>query len=243
VNPVEPAGLALAVAATAVFVGAVLQGAVGYGVALVAAPILLLIDPHLVPGPMIFASLFLTGLSAWRDRHAIRLSELGWVLAGRLPGTLLGAALLAILSPERLAGPLAGLVLLAVAISAAGVRVEPTPRALLGAGLLSGFMGTTSSIGGPPIALVYQHAPGDRLRGTLGGHFMVGTLISLAAITAVDRFGAFELRWGLALVPGILLGFAISSRLTPWVDRGFTRPAVLAVAAAAGIGVLVRQLW
>jgi uncharacterized membrane protein YfcA len=243
VTPVEPAGFALAVGVAAVFVGSVLQGAVGFGFALVAAPILLLIDPHLVPGPIIFASLFLTGLSAWRDRRAIDFSGLRWGVTGRVPGTLLGAALLAFLPPERMAAPFGAIVLLAVAISAAGARVEPTPRALVGAGLLSGVMGTVSSIGGPPFALLYQHAAGDRLRGTLGGYFVIGTAMSLIVIAAVGRFGIAELRWGVALVPGTLLGFAVSSRLTPWLDRGYTRPAVLAVAAVAGVAGVVRQLW
>jgi hypothetical protein len=243
VTPVEPAGFALAAGVAAVFVGSVLQGAVGFGFALVAAPILLLIDPHLVPGPIIFAALFLTGLSAWRDRHAIDFSGLRWGLTGRVPGTLLGAALLAFLPPERMAAPFGALVLLAVAISAAGARVEPSPRALVGAGLLSGFMGTASSIGGPPFALIYQHSAGDRLRGTLGGYFVIGTVMSLTAIAAIGRFGIAELRWGVALVPGTLLGFAVSSRLIPWLDRGYTRPAVLAVAAAAGVAAVVRQLW
>jgi len=240
--PAEPSGVQLAAAVLAVFVGAVLQVAVGFGYALVVAPTLLLIDPRLVPGPVIFAALFLTSLSAYRDRHAIDFRGLGWGIAGRLPGTLLGAALLAILPPERLAAPLGALVLLAVVISASGVRIEPTPRTLVGAGLLSGFMGTTSSIGGPPIAMVYQHAPGDRLRGTLGGYFVIGAVMSLIAVAAVGRFGAAELRWGAVFVPGILLGFALSSRLTPWVDRGYTRPAVLIIAGAAGIAVIAQQL-
>ena len=93
------------------------------------------------------------------------------------------------------------------------------------------------------MAMVYQHAPGDRLRGTLGGHFVLGTLVALPALAAVGRFGLYELRWGLALCPAILLGFIVSSRLTPWLDRGFTRPAVLVVSAATGVGVLVQQLW
>ena len=223
-TPVDPGGLELALAALVVFVGAVLQGAVGFGYALVAAPILLLIDPRLVPGPVIFAALFLTSLSAHRDRHAIDFSGIGWGTAGRLPGTMLGAALLVALPPERLAAPLGALVLFAVAISALGVRVEPSPRAHVAAGLLSGFMGTTSSIGGPPIAMLYQHAPGDQLRGTLGGFFVIGCVMSLVAIAAVGRFGAAELRWGAVLVPGIVLGFLVSSRLTPWIDRGYTRP-------------------
>ena len=47
----------------------------------------------------------------------------------------------------------------------------------------------------------------------------------------------------MALVPGIMLGFAVSSRLKGLVDRGYTRPAVLTIAVATGLGVILRQLW
>jgi uncharacterized membrane protein YfcA len=150
VNPSEISSLALAGAGAAVFVGSVVQGAVGFGLALVAAPVLFMIDPRLVPGPLVFASMLLTTLTAFRDRDAIDTSGLGWSMVGRLPGTLLGAALLALLPPERLAAPLGVLVILGVALSASGVHVRVNPRTLMGAGLLSGFMGTASSIGGPP---------------------------------------------------------------------------------------------
>ena len=123
------------------------------------------------------------------------------------------------------------------------MRLGPGPRTLLFAGLLSGIMGTTSSLGGPPLAMVYQHSPGDRLRGTLGGFFVIGCLMSLLGVAAVGRLGFYELAWGAALLPAVGLGFVVSSRLTPWVDRGYTRPAVLAVAAVGGVSVLIRQLW
>jgi uncharacterized membrane protein YfcA len=242
-NAIGPDALALAVAGSAVFVGSVLQGAVGFGLALVAAPILFLIDPRLIPGPLLLAALALVSLTAWRDRTAIAFDGFGWGLVGRLPGTALGAALLAVLSPERLAIPLGVLVLLAVAMCASGAHIAPTRRTLLGAGFLAGFMGTTSSIGGPPLALVYQHSPGPELRGTLSGYFVIGTAMSLVGIAAVGRFGAAELGWGLALIPGTVIGFGVSNRITPWVDRGYTRPAVLVVSAAAGIGIVIRQLW
>lgn len=242
-TPAGPDALGLAVAGAAVFVGSVLQGAVGFGLALVAAPILFMVDPRLVPGPLTFAAMALILLTAWRDRQSIDFRGFGWGLLGRLPGTMLGASILAVLSPERLAVPLGALVLLAVGISASGVHVAPSPRTLFGAGFLSGFMGTTSSIGGPPLAMIYQHAPGREMRGTLSSYFLVGTLMSLVAIGAVGRFGAAELGWGLVLIPGAIAGFALSNRITPWVDRGYTRPAVLLVSAVAGIGILVRQLW
>jgi uncharacterized membrane protein YfcA len=243
VTPIEIGGPEFAIATLAVFVGSALQGAVGFGFALVVAPVLFLVDPLWVPGPIIFSALVLTSLTAIRERDAIDYRGLVWGLAGRLPGTFAGAAMVAAISAEQLATPLGLLVLLAVAISISTVRFEPGPRTLFGAGLLSGFMGTASSIGGPPMALVYQHGPGDRLRATLGAYFVVGAVMSLAALAVVGRFGAVEAWLGATLVPGIVLGFTASSRLKDLVDRGYTRRAVLTVAVAAGVGVILRQLW
>ncbi len=225
-----------------VAVGALLQGAVGFGVALVAAPVLALLDPGLIPGPMILAALVLTLLMAVRDRRGMDLRGLSWAIPGHLAGTAAAAVLVAAIPPRGLGVTFGILILLAVGLSAVG-RAPPVRRdTLLGAGLLSGFMGTTTSVGGPPIALLLQGAEGPRLRGTLSGFFFLGGLVSLVGLAAAGRFGLPEAAQGLALVPGILAGFALSHRAARRVDRGWVRPAVLAVAAAAAMGVLIRSL-
>jgi uncharacterized membrane protein YfcA len=232
----------IALAVGVVAAGALLQGSVGFGFALIAAPVLALLEPRLVPGPVILMGLLLTLLMARRDWHAIAFGDLGWGLLGRIPGTLLAAWALTRLAPEALGLVFAGLVLLAVAISAVGPRVEPTTGALVGVSVLSGFMGTLSSIGGPPLALLYQYAQGARLRGTLSAHFVLSTLVSVTALHAVGRLGASEGRAALVLLPAVLLGYAVSGVTAPLLDRGHTRRAVLVVSALAALGVVVKQL-
>ncbi len=103
--------------------------------------------------------------------------------------------------------------------------------------------GTISSIGGPPMALLYQDAAGSRLRGTLSGFFVVGVLMSLAALIAIGRFGVAEFRLGLMLVPGSLAGFVISGRTAAIADKGsLTRIAVLTVSGVSGAALIARQL-
>ncbi|MFQ5793001.1 MAG: TSUP family transporter, partial [Acidobacteriota bacterium] len=133
-------------------------------------------------------------------------------------------------------------VLLAVGMSAFGLRVRRTNWSLLGAGAMSGFMSTTASIGGPPMAILYHDTPGARVRGTLSSFFVVGATFSLVALVAVGRFGWGELVAAVSLLPGILLGFAVSSHTARLVDRGYTRKAVLAVSALAGLSVILREL-
>jgi uncharacterized protein len=226
----------------AVAFGATVQGAVGFGMALVAAPLLVLIHPELVPGPLLINGLALTLLVARRERDSIDLFGVKWALVGRVPGVVLGALALATIPVKGLM-LLDGLVVLAcVALGASQARLSPTPRILLGAGLISGVFGTIASIGGPPLALVYQNEPGPKLRGTLAGYFIVGALMSLAALIVVGRYGVDELAWTLLLLPGTVLGFAGSNRLTGWVDAGRTRRAVLAVTTAAGVAAVLRSL-
>jgi hypothetical protein len=175
-----------------------------------------------------------------RERAGIDVRGVGWALAGRVPGTALGVLALLWAPPRQLATLFAGLVLCAVALTASGLRVAPTRANLVGAGIASGVMGTMTSIGGPPVALVYQHAEGAALRGTLGAYFTLSGLISLAGLGLAGLLGARELSAALTLVPGTLVGFFASRWTRPALDRAGTRPAVLALAALAATGVLVK---
>jgi uncharacterized membrane protein YfcA len=226
----------------AVAFGASVQGAVGFGMALIAAPLLVLVRPDLVPGPLLMNGMALTLLVARRERDSIDLLGVRWALVGRVPGVALGALALAMVPVEEMSLLVGLSVLVGVALGASRLRIAPGPRVLLGAGFLSGVFGTVASIGGPPLALVYQHEPGPRLRGTLAGYFIVGGLMSLAALVYVGRYGAGELAWTLALLPGTVLGFACSGRFTGWVDAGRTRRAVLGITAAAGVAAVLRSL-
>ena len=84
--PVPPTELAIALVLAAI--GATLQGSVGLGLAVVAAPILLLLNPLWVPGPMLLAAMLLVVLIAHRDRAHIIRSDVALATTGRLLGTI-----------------------------------------------------------------------------------------------------------------------------------------------------------
>jgi len=225
-----------------VAVGALVQGSVGFGLNLLSAPIVALVDRRFIPGPMLVAAVIMTVLVLARDRAHVDYRSLGWALAGRVPGNILGALTVAVVSASTLTSVFAVVVLGDVAMSAAGRRFRPSPAVLVGAGCVSGFMGTTSSIGGPPMAMVYQDAPGAQMRATLSGYFVLGALLSIAFLAIGGDFGTEELRRGLALAPAIVAGFVVSRWTAPRLDRGYTRTAVLVVSALGAAAVLIRQL-
>ena len=77
-------GPQLAAATVIMAIGSVLQGSIGFGLALFAAPLLALIDTGLAPGPLLVANVVLTALMAHREWGAIRFGDLGWSLGGRI---------------------------------------------------------------------------------------------------------------------------------------------------------------
>ena len=238
--PLEP-GAALAAFAL-VAIGSCVQASVGFGLGLISAPFLFLIYPPLVPGPLMASSVALTLLIAIREREAIDFAGLGFAFAGRIAGTLLAALVWIALPTENFDLVFAALVLLGVALSLSRIRIDPNPATASAAGALSGFMGTLSSIGGPPMALLYQRASGPRIRGTLSGHFVIGALVSLVALAAVGHYGRAEVILTIWLLPAILTGFAVSPWIRDSVDRAGARPFVLGLSVLAALGILYRAI-
>jgi uncharacterized membrane protein YfcA len=113
---------------------------------------------------------------------------------------------------------------------------------LLGAGFVSGFMGTTTSVGGPPMALVYQNEGAAKFRATMFGYFTVGIAVSILSLVVFGLYGQRELEMALRLLPGSVLGYVVSGRLVKVIDEKIVRPAVLTLSGAAAIFVILRQL-
>jgi uncharacterized membrane protein YfcA len=221
--------------------GSVLQAATGLGAGLVVVPLLALISLDFVPGPVILAALALAWLMAWQGRGAIHYAGMPVLLSGLLMGMILGASLLALLPLDRLGILFGGFILLAVAVSISGLRVVFASTTLTVAGVLSGFMGTTAAVGAPVLALLYQHHPGPVLRATLGFLYFISSIVMLALLHLAGRFSTHELLLGLVLVPGVVAGYLIAGYLSPYLDRGCSRIAVLAISTISAVLLILRS--
>lgn len=226
----------------ALTVGAALQGAVGYGMGLLVSPILLLVDARLIPAPFLIASYAEIILILLRERQSVDVFGLRWALAGGVPGILVGTALISVLPQKEFNLAFGIIILLAVFMSLGGVRFPMRRTTLLIAGVLSGIMGTLGAIGGPPLALVYQDSSPQRLRATISGYFIVAGVFTLLALGLAGKIGWEGVLLALVQLPGILLGFALSSWLVRRIRGASLRPYVLAISAAAGVLVIIKQI-
>jgi uncharacterized membrane protein YfcA len=225
------------------FLGSTLQGSIGFGLGLIGVPLLVLIDPAFVPGPLLLSALMLTLLITYREHSSIDVKGITWAISGRVAGAMLGILLLKAIPSKDLSLLFGAMVLFAVLISMGGITLSITPSNLFGAGTVSGFMGTTSAIGGAPMALLYQKQKGPSLRGNLSSIFIFGTMISLASLAIIGRFRMHELQMTCVLIPGVFLGFALSSHTLKFLDKGFIRPAVLIASAASAALVILKSVF
>lgn len=234
--------VALLLGLVAVTVGATVQATVGFGAALVSVPILLLIDPRFVPGPVAVAGIAVNISVVAANRAHADWPGIPWLLLGVVPGVIVAGGALALVSGSSLALLSATVVLVAVAISAARRRPPMGRPTLLGAGFLSGYMGTSAGIGGPPLALTYQDAAPHTLRATLAVVFLATAPLTLVTLNLTNHLDAGELGIGLALAPGGIIGFGVSRHFVGRAQDDRLRPLVLGFSAISAVAVIVRVL-
>lgn len=233
--------LGFAVVAVAVLFASCLQGSIGFGMGMLAAPVVAIVDPGLVPGTLIMLATLLTLMVVIKERGAIDVSGAGWALLGRIPGTVAGALLLAAIPEHTLAILIAVVVIGGVAVTGLGWVPAPRRRNLVLAGATSGVLGTATSIGGPPMALVWQRSEGPQLRGTMSSFFLIGSLMSIGMLTltgAVDRHTVLMFA---ALVPVAVMGYVLSRYANRLLNPQRQRWTAITASMTGAVVLIIQQ--
>ena len=178
-----------------------------------------------------------------RERQHIDLRGATWVLSGRLPGAVAGVTLLGLLAQRTLDAMIAVIVLAAAAAMAVGWSVRQTRRNQFIAGVASGISGTTSAIGGPPLAFLYQHSSGGRLRSSLAAIFVVGIAINVTTLAVARQISRDDVVTAALLLPALALGLYSSRWITGRVADATIRRGILLVSALAGAALAIRTAF
>ncbi len=229
----------LLVVGLAMFIGALVQGSVGFGAVIVAFPLVVLVEPALLPQSIMLATFPLTVVVFLRNRANAVWPEVATLALTRLPGVALGVVIVEVLRPTALAVLGAVFILVAVAITAFTPPVPRRPGTLVGAGLASGFFGTSVGIGGPPIGLLYQHDSGSTIRATVGTVGLIGVVTTAIGLSLGGAMSVTDLRTGFALMPFGLAGALSARYLTRWADQR-VRLIVQAISVLGAVLAIVR---
>lgn len=237
-----PSATGLAIIALALLAGALIQGTVGLGLGLVSAPVITIVDPDLMPDFLLVLAFLLPFVTLAGERADIDWHGLRWTLPTRALGTAVGVWLVVRLSDRLLSVAVAVMVLLAVALTVRAVVVPVNRGTLAAVGMVSGVAGTTTSIGGPPMVLLYQHRPAREVRTTMAVYFMVGALLSLVGLALAGELVRDHVVLAVLSVPMLVVGALVATRLRERVDGRRFRAWVLALCTASAVALLVRAL-
>jgi len=232
----------VAVLAATLVIGAAVQGLVGLGLGLVAAPVTMMLEPQLMPDLMLWLAMLLPMGTLAREHQDIYWRGLGWSLGARAPGTVVGVALVAAFSTRSLGIAVGLMVLLTVLLTARAVVIPVNRGTLVAAGFASGITGTATSIGGPPLAILLQHRRPRQIRTTLAVYFLLGAALSLTGLLVAGRLEPQILLLAVLLSPCLVLGLALARLLHGVVPRDRARWAVLGVCGSSAVVLLVRSL-
>jgi uncharacterized membrane protein YfcA len=237
--------MTVAAAALALFLGASLQSATGFGFALVSAPILFaLLGPREAVSAGIVVAILLNSLTlaGERRRPQVLVRDAWSLVAWSLPGIALGVLLLREVPEQPLSvlvavAVLAGLVL-RVRSTRADTPPQPRPWHVPVAGSTAGALGTSTSLNGPPLVfcLLARRASPAQTRDTLAAIFLAEALIALPALVLSDAFTVPRAA-GILLLAG-LAGQLLGRRAFGWLSGERYERAVLAALAATALVAL-----
>lgn len=226
-----------------VLFASLVQAWLGIGFALLGAPLLYLLDPNYVPGPVLLLGFALACCMALGNRRGLAWRRPLPAILARLPGAWCGGLLIGLLPGAWLGLLLGACVLLATVSSYRWLALPCSPRNLAIAGFCSGLLGTATSVGGPPMALVYQMRERLSGRDELAAFFLLSTPISLLFLFHQDRLPFDFLSTSLKLAPAVLVGYGLARRLEGRFDRHSPRQLLLLLSMLAGGGLSAFSLW
>lgn len=225
-----------------ILAAAALQAATGVGFAMIAVPLLGLIDLAWLPAPMLQVNILLSLVMILRDRRALVPAEAPPLFAGLALGTVVGAGILALIPAERLGLAIGLVICAAVALSLFTPAIRLSRPAIFAGGTAGGVTGIVAAMHGPPLILLYQRERPEKVRATMAGVFVAGCVMALAALWASGRYGSAEVGAGLSLIPGLALGYIAGRWAAGRISPRTARAAMLAVSGAAGAMLVLKSL-
>ncbi len=204
----------LIIGSLAAFAAGLAQSTLGFGMALIMAPcIMLVVEPIDMVPIILLMSTVNTFMVAVRNRHKINRRLLIPLSIGGIVGASIGLNILLQLNPDIMRLFIGVLVLSFTGFLWSGWQhpLPETPWTIMLVGMVSGFTGGATSISGPPIALFLanQNMPRDAFRANLASYFFLLDCFMIAWLTWKDVVSVSIVLDAAALFPATLTGTLI----------------------------------
>lgn len=236
------AGIAIA------FLAAACYAVTGFGFALVMTPLLTLaweVKPA-VATSVVLSTVALVPLLVEARAH-VPLSRASFLVLGSFAGIPLGVAILEALDAAALQVVVASTVIAAsllLYLAPQGETAKDSLQGQLSVGFVSGVVGGSTSMGGPPIVLYLLGRERDvkAFRATLLAFFLPGSVLQIALLAVVGRITADVLVLFAAALPSVAFGLLAGAVLRRHIEPERFRALVVGLLMLTSAGVLISAL-
>jgi uncharacterized protein len=237
---------AFALVAAVVAFAAVVQLATGFGFALVCVPLLILfIDPHLAVLVALQIGTIGALYQAVEGRRHMNRGVVVRLIAAALVGLPVGGWVYVRSSPETLKILIGVVILLAVALLARGLTFKrSSPSVDLLAGLLTGFLTTSTGTSGPPIVTMLhaRNVQPQVFRATTSIVFCVLDAVSVVAFAVTGHLPVSVFLATVCALPGLGVGAWVGIRARTLLSPRAFRVVVLMLLTWSGIAAILTAL-
>ncbi len=224
------------------FSTAAVQGILGFGFAVIASPILVLIEPLLVPQILSLLGLPMAFRIYQREKKEVDWKPFKFLFLGRIFGGPLGLILLINLSEKLLSISVGAIVLFAGLASFFGWTLNINNKTSWLAGTLSGIFAMTAGVGGPPIAILYRGKSASEFRPSLNGVFTFGITITLLLLLISGEIYRDHIILFLYFSIPVAIGYKLSSYLFFKVNDKVISKGVTYFSIFSGLIVIFRNI-
>ena len=223
-------------------VGSILQMATGVSVGMIIVPFLAMISYTLVPVPIIFASLTLTIMMAYKGRKHIDLHNAPSIGIGMLLGIFVALFIFKNIYFQCL-GLLFGIfILLSVMISIKVKTFTLTKKMNYAGGFFAGLMGTIAAVGGQILALLFQNHPLESIKSTLAFLYTIFSIVMLGVFYVAGEFSYTQMISGLYMMPGFIIGFFVAPYFSHLLNPRYAKTVVLGMATLGAMLLIGKSI-
>ncbi|MBK77414.1 MAG: hypothetical protein CL518_02405 [Actinobacteria bacterium] len=224
------------------FASAAIQGILGFGFAVISSPILVQIEPLLVPQILSLLALPMAYRIYQREKKEVDWKPFKFLFLGRVIGGPLGLLLLINLNERLLSISVGAIVFFAGVATFNEWTLERNNQTSWIAGSLSGIFAMIAGVGGPPIAILYRGASGKEFRPSLNAVFTFGIIITLSLLFISGEIYRDHIVLILYLAIPVALGLKLSSSLFSDVSDATISKGVTYFSIISGLIVIFRNI-
>lgn len=230
------------------FASALLQGLSGFGFSILAIPLITFImSPKTSVPVLLIYSIIINIAVIISSKKAIDLKKIWLILLGAMLAVPLGTKLLIIL-PENVIRSFIGILILFFGfflLAGFKIKLKRSKFMRLPIGFLSGILGASISISGPPLIIYFtnQGTQKQEFRGNLAIYFLLLNLITVPVYLINGLFTPTVLNNALSFSPALLVGVLSGSIISHKIKDNHFRKITLYLLIIMGVLTIFSVLF